>query len=159
MRAKERSSHPDIIQKGSPSCNIQSKLLLLIFLVLLDVACAVFSLEPLYPPGRIDIFLLARVKWMAHRADFCVYLFYRAAGLKRIATAAVDHYFFILWMNIFFHNSIAPNYLKRNILTVFRHISTKIFAIRHFLVETSLCGVFIWQLTGVTEIIAISIGL
>jgi hypothetical protein len=54
----------------------------------------------------------------------------------------VDHHFFILWMYIFFHNYIAPKYLKHNMLTVFRHISIKIFAFRHFPVETSFSGVF-----------------
>ena len=73
------------------------------FLVLLDIACAVFLLETLDSAGCIDIFLLAGIEWMAHRTDFSVYLFCCAAGLEGIAAAATHNHFFILWMNIFFH--------------------------------------------------------
>ena len=111
---------------------IRCKLLLLVFFVLLLVACAVFLLETLYSPGRIDIFLLTCVKWMAHWADFCVYLFCRAAGLECIATAAVDYHFFILGMYLVFHNLNAPKYLKLRILTIFRPISTIILKLAIF---------------------------
>ncbi len=78
--------------------------LLLVFFGLLEVACAVFLLEPFYSPGSIDIFLLARIERMAHRAYLCVDLFCCAVGLESVATAAVDHHFIVLWMYLFFHN-------------------------------------------------------
>ncbi len=40
--------------------------LLLVFFRLLEVACAVFLLEPFYSTGCIDVFLLASVERMAH---------------------------------------------------------------------------------------------
>lgn len=70
----------------------------------LDIACAVFLLEPFYSTSRIDVFLLACIERMAHRADFCVDFFYRTAGLEGIAAAAMNHYFIVFWMYLFFHN-------------------------------------------------------
>ena len=99
----------------------------MVFFRLLDVACAVFLLEPFYPPRCIDVFLLARVERMAHRAYLCVDFFCRAVGLECVATAAVDHHFIVFWMYTFFHNENAPKYLKLSILTILKHISTKIF--------------------------------
>ena len=75
---------------------------------------------------------------MAHRAYFCVDLFCRAAGLECIAAAAVYHYFFVIWMYLFFHkysvlrstttkDESVTKYLKLRILTILMHISTKIF--------------------------------
>ena len=98
--------------------------LLLVFFGLLDVACAVFLLEPFYSPGSIDVFLLARVERMAHWAYLCVDFFCCAVGLECIATAAVDHHFIVLWMYIFFHNYITPKYLKLRIITILVQTST-----------------------------------
>jgi hypothetical protein len=50
-----------------------------------------------------------------------------AVGLECVATAAVNHHFIVFWMYIFFHNENAPKYLKLGILTILKHISTKIF--------------------------------
>jgi len=69
-----------------------------------DVTCAVFLLEPLYSAGRIDVFLLACIEWMAHRAYLCVDFFYRAAGLEGVAAAAMNHHLIVFWMYLFFHN-------------------------------------------------------
>ena len=102
----------------------------MVFFGILDVACAVFLLEPFYSPGGIDVFLLARVERMAHRAYLCVDFFCRAAGLECIATAAANYHFIVFWMYIFFHNYLtvnAPEYLKIGILTTLIYISTKIF--------------------------------
>ena len=107
-----------------------NQLLLLVFLVLFgglfDVACAVFLLESLYSPGSIDIFLLARIKRMAHRADLCVDFLCRAAGLESVAAAATNHHLIVFWMYPFFHNCNAPEYQKTKILTVLAEISTEI---------------------------------
>ena len=93
-----------------------NQLLLLVFLVLFgglfDVACAVFLLESLYSPGSIDIFLLARIKRMAHRADLCVDFLCRAAGLESVAAAATNHHLIVFWMYPFFHNYNPLKYLK-----------------------------------------------
>ena len=124
---RTKSPHPDSMQNGSPDYNLRNKLLLLIFFRVLDIAFAVFPLEPLNTTGRIDIFLLSCVKRMAHRTDFCVNFFRRTARLERIAAPAVNDHFIIFWMYLFFHNFITPKYLKRSILTDFPHISTKIF--------------------------------
>ena len=113
----------------------------MVFCGLLEVACAVFLLEPFYSTGSIDIFLLARIERMAHRAYLCVDFFCRTAGLECIATAAVDHHFIVLWMYIFFHNysvlhpekigttkdKSVPEYFKTKILTRLMHISTENF--------------------------------
>ena len=77
-----------------------------------DVTLAVFLLEPLYPAGSIDKFLLARIKRMAHRAYLRMDFIYRAASLERIAATATDHYLLIFWMYIFFHKYYAPKYLN-----------------------------------------------
>jgi hypothetical protein len=71
---------------------------------LFDVACAVLLLEPLYSAGGINIFLFAGIERMAHRADFRVDFFRRAAGLERITTAAVNHHLIVFWMYSLFHN-------------------------------------------------------
>ena len=113
----------------------------MVFFRLLDVACAVFLLEPFYSTGCIDVFLLASVERMAHRAYLCVDFFCCAVGLECVATAAVDHHFIVFWMYIFFHNysvlrpekigttkdKTAPNYLKLGILTRLIRISIEIF--------------------------------
>jgi len=79
------------------------QLLLLVFWGLLEVIFAVFSLESLNSACGIDILLLARIERMAHRADFRMDFFRRAAGLERIATAAMNDYLSIFWMYILFH--------------------------------------------------------
>jgi len=92
-----------------------------------DVACAVFLLEPLYSPGGIDIFLLAGIERMAHRADLCVDFFDGTAGLERTAAAAMDHHLIVFWMYLFFHNYNAPRYLKHCILTILAAFAIEIF--------------------------------
>ena len=101
--------------------NPKNQLLLLVFFVLvwffagwgrLDVTRTVFLLESLYPAGGIDIFLLARIERMAHRAYLGVDFFYRAASLERTATTAPNYYLLIFWMYLFFHNYDAPEYLN-----------------------------------------------
>ena len=77
-----------------------------------DITLAVLLLEPLYSPGRIDKFLLARIKRMAHRADFRVDFLGRTSRLESITATAMDRYFIILWMYIFFHSDYAPKYLN-----------------------------------------------
>ena len=78
----------------------------------LDVICAVFLLETLYSPGGIDVFLLAGIERMAHRADFGVDFLGCAAGLEGVTAAAVNHYLIIFWMYIFFHNLKFSIYLQ-----------------------------------------------
>lgn len=101
--------------------NLKNQLLLLVFFVLvwffagwgrLDVTRAVFLLESLYSAGSIDIFLLASIERMAHRAYLCMDFICRAAGLERAAATATNHYLFIFWMYFFFHNYDAPKYLN-----------------------------------------------
>ena len=92
-----------------------------------DVAFAVFLLEPLYSAGRVDVFLLACVERMAHRADLCVDFFCRAAGLECVAAAAMNHHFIVFWMYLFFHNYDSLKYPKHCILTLSTDISTEIF--------------------------------
>jgi hypothetical protein len=91
--------------------------MLLIFYVLFKVAIAVFFLESLYTTGCIDIFLLARIERMAHRANLCVDFLSGAACLKGIAAAAMNDNFIVLWMYAFFHKYNAPNKLILRILT------------------------------------------
>ena len=102
--------------------NLRKQLLLLVFFVLvwlfagwgrLDVTLAVLLLESLYSAGCIDIFLLACIERMAHRAYFCMDFFCRAVSLECTATTATNHYFFIFWVYLFFHNYKAPKYLNR----------------------------------------------
>ena len=92
-----------------------------------DVAFAVFLLEPLYSAGRVDVFLLACIERMAHRADLCVDFFCRAAGLESVATSAMNHHFIVFWMYLFSHNydsqipktmyiNIIDRYYNRNFL-------------------------------------------
>jgi len=86
---------------------LDGQLLLLVFFGCFggfDVIFAVFLLESLYPPGRINIFLLARVERMAHRAYLGVDFIDRAPGLERVAATAVNHYLIVFWMYSFFHN-------------------------------------------------------
>ena len=83
-----------------------------------DVIFAVFLLESLYSAGCIDIFLLARIERMAHRANFGVDFFDRTAGLERVPAAAMDHYLIVFWMYTFFHNLQFSIYLQSRILTV-----------------------------------------
>ena len=84
------------------------QLLSLVFFSLFEVACAVFLLESFYSACGIDKFLFARIERMAHRADFCVYLFCCAVGLERTPTAAMDRYLIVFWMYVFFHNYSFP---------------------------------------------------
>ena len=77
-----------------------------------DITLAVLLLEAFDSPGGIDKFLLARVKRMAHRADFRVDFLGRAARLEGITATAMNHDLFILWMNIFFHSYQAPKSLN-----------------------------------------------
>ena len=102
--------------------NLRKQLLLLVFFVLvwlfvgrgrLDVTLAVLLLESLYSAGCIDIFLLACIERMAHRAYFCMDFFCRAVSLECTAATATNHYFFIFWVYLFFHNYKAPKYLNR----------------------------------------------
>jgi len=92
-----------------------------------DITCAVFLLEPFYSPSRIDVFLFACIERMAHRADFCVDFFYRAASLEGIAAAAMNHYLFVFWMYLFFHSFGSQKYPKISIITLSADISTEIF--------------------------------
>jgi len=78
----------------------------------LDVIFAVFLLESLYSPGGIDIFLLAGIERMAHRAYLGVDFFDGTAGLEGIAAAAVNHHLIVFWMYSFFHNYSSPEYLQ-----------------------------------------------
>jgi hypothetical protein len=94
---------------------LDGQLLLLVFFGCLggfDVIFAVFLLESLYTPGRIDIFLLARIERMAHRAYLGVDFLDRAPGLERVPAAAVNHYLIVLWMYSFFHNLKLPDTCK-----------------------------------------------
>jgi len=72
--------------------------LALLFLVLLEVACAVLLLESLNSTGGIHEFLLASIERMAHRADFCMDFLGRTASLERVATAAMNRYLIVFWM-------------------------------------------------------------
>ena len=78
----------------------------------LDVICAVFLLESLYTPGSVNIFLLARIERMTHRADFGVDFLDRAPGLERVPATAMNHYLIVLWMYSFFHNLKLPDTCK-----------------------------------------------
>jgi hypothetical protein len=83
-----------------------------------DVIFAVFLLESLYSAGCIDIFLLAGIERMAHRANFGVDFFDGTAGLEGVAAAAMNHYLIVFWMYSFFHNLQFSRYLQSRILTV-----------------------------------------
>ncbi len=94
---------------------LEGQLLLLVFFGSLgsfDVIFAVFLLESLYSAGGIDIFLLAGIERMAHRAYLGVDFFGGAAGFEGIAAAAVNHYFIVFWMYFFFHNYSSPDTFK-----------------------------------------------
>ena len=102
--------------------NMRNQLLLLVFFVLvwffagrgrLDVTRAVLLLESLYSTGGIDIFLLARIERMTHRAYLSVDFICRATRLESTAATATNHYLFIFWMYIFFHDYGAPKYLNK----------------------------------------------
>ncbi len=80
----------------------------------LDIIFAVFLLESLYSAGGIDIFLLAGIERMAHRAYLGVDFFGGAAGFEGIATAAVNHYFIVFWMYFFFHNYSSPDTYRQD---------------------------------------------
>ncbi len=96
---------------------LDGQLLLLVFFGFFDVICAVFLLESLYPAGSVDIFLLARIERMTHRADFGVDFIDRAPGLERVAAAAMNHYLIVFWMYSFFHNLKLSENLQIRILT------------------------------------------
>ena len=99
---------------------LEGQLLLLVFFGSLgsfDIIFAVFLLESLYSAGCIDIFLLARIERMAHRAYFGVDFFDSTAGLEGVAAAAMNHYLIVFWMYIFFHNLQFSRYLQSRILT------------------------------------------
>ncbi len=83
------------------------QLFLLVFFAL-EVIFAVLLLEPLYSACSIDVFLLARIERMAHRADFSVDFLSGTAGLKCVATTAVDQGLIIFWMYILFHTVLFP---------------------------------------------------
>jgi len=91
---------------------LEGQLLLLFFLGFLDVVFAVFFLEPLYSAGGIDVFLLAGIEWMAHRAYLGVDFFDGTAGLEGITAAAVNHYLLVFWMYTFLHNYSSPETCK-----------------------------------------------
>jgi len=80
----------------------------------LDVIFAVFLLESLYSACGIDIFLLAGIERMAHRADLRVDFFGGAAGLEGIAAAAVNHDLIVFWMYFFFHNYSSPDTYRQD---------------------------------------------
>ena len=84
----------------------------------LDVICAIFLLESLYSARCIDVFLLARIEWMAHRAYLSVDFFGGTAGLECITAAAVNLYLIVLWMYSFFHNLQFSRNLQTRILTI-----------------------------------------
>ena len=107
---------------------LEGQLLLLVFLGFLDVIFAVFLLKSLYSTGGIDIFLLAGIERMAHRANFSVDFFVGTAGLEGIAAAAMNHYLIVFWMYSFFHSLQFSRYLQSRILTVFT-----VYYNRHFL--------------------------
>ncbi len=79
-----------------------------------DVIFAVFLLESLYSAGGIDIFLLAGIERMAHRADLRVDFFGGAAGFEGIAAAAVNHDLIVFWMYFFFHNYSSPDTYRQD---------------------------------------------
>jgi len=95
----------------------KNQLLFLVFFGLFNVTFAVFLLESLYSPGSINIFLLARIERMAHRADLCVDFFNCATGFKGVTAAAMNYHFIVFWMYPFFHNCDAPKYLIYSILS------------------------------------------
>ena len=64
---------------------------------------------------------------MAHGADFSVNLLGRTIGFERVPAAAVDRYFTIFWMYVFFHMYFTPYASKPHILTSLPGISTEIF--------------------------------
>ena len=97
---------------------LEGQLLLLVFLGFLDVIFAVFLLESLYSTGGVDIFLLAGIERMAHRAYLGVYFLDSAAGFESVAAAAMNHYLIVFWMYSFFHNLQFSRYLQSQILTV-----------------------------------------
>ena len=118
---KNKKPPPRFYQDGSMNGNLKNQLLLLVFFVLVwffagwsrfDVTRAVLLLESLYSTGCIDIFLLASIERMAHRAYFSMDFFCRAASLECTATTATNHYFLVLWMYFLFHNYKAPKYLN-----------------------------------------------
>ena len=69
-----------------------------------EVVLAVFLLESLYSPCRIDKFLLTGIERMACRADFRMNFLSCTGSLERIAATATNHYLIIFWMYLFFHN-------------------------------------------------------
>ena len=100
---------------------LEGQLLLLVFFGTLgsfDVIFAVFLLESLYSAGGVDIFLLARIERMAHRANFGVDFLDGTAGLEGVAAAAMDHYLTVFWMYSFFHNLQFSRYMQLRILTL-----------------------------------------
>ncbi len=100
---------------------LEGQLLLLVFFGCLGgfhVIFAVFLLEPLYSAGGIDIFLLAGIERMAHRAYLGVDFLDGTAGFERVTAAAMDHYLIVFWMYSFFHNLQFSRYLQSRILTV-----------------------------------------
>ncbi len=78
----------------------------------LDVIFAIFLLEPLYSAGGIDVFLLAGIERMAHRAYLGVDFFGGTAGLEGVTAAAVNHDLIVFWMYFFFHNYSSPDTCK-----------------------------------------------
>jgi hypothetical protein len=93
----------------------------------LDIVFAVFLFKSFYPPGGIDIFLLAGVERMAHRAYLRVDFFDRTAGLERIPAAAMNHHLIVFWMYPFFHSHSSPKYL-RVILTILMGFAIEFFS-------------------------------
>jgi hypothetical protein len=59
--------------------------------------------EPLYTSGRIQQFLLPRVKGVTVGANFHVQISHRRTRFKRIAANAFHDCFSIGWVNSFFH--------------------------------------------------------
>ena len=113
-------SRPVIVFNISYATLGRGPLLRTVFLVL---KLLVFFPEPLDSAGRIDKFLFASIEWMAHRADFRMNFFRRAAGLECVAAAATDGYLIIFRMYLFFHNLNSPEFLKVAILAILFDIS------------------------------------
>jgi hypothetical protein len=103
------------------------QLLRLFFFGFLDVRRAVLLLEPLDAASRIHESLLAGVERVAHRAGFRVDGVGRAARLKRVAAAAVDHDLVVLWMDLILHGYDSQTVPKQCILPKQAGFSTEFF--------------------------------
>ncbi len=70
----------------------------------------VFLAEFVHTACRIDKPLLARIKWMASRANFDMQILASGRfGFKNIAATAMDFYGGVFWMYTRFHGSALPS--------------------------------------------------